>query len=437
MALELSQQQGEGVRAFGDWFRANRFNLGHSQGFFLLGGYAGTGKSSVLPNIIAETGLDLKSIAIMAPTGKAVSVIRKKLAAQGLSGLVPTTIHSAIYRYKPISIEALEDRVDRLKAELAASVGSNGRADRELAESFRLADLDLQRAYDSENPRFQLNVDSAIRNASLVIVDEASMVGEEIAADLRSFERPVLAIGDPGQLQPVGDTPGFFNRAPDVFLTEVHRQAADNPIIWFATKLRMNESIPFGHHDERLKVVSHREDQDTYDISRDLQVIVGMNKTRWEINRKTRELCGFGPTGPVKGELLICTKNSKKIPGLVNGSMVMVEEDTGDLVAGDTYYRLKFRDEDGNVHSVGAVQSVLEENYLGKDGSPADKREIYRAKGRFEQFDWCNAITAHKSQGSQWDDVVVHDESGCFRAESNKWAYTAATRAAERLTWVI
>lgn len=437
MALELSQQQGEGVKAFGAWFREQRFSLDTDIPFFLMGGYAGTGKSSILPNLIQETGLDLSRIAIVAPTGKAVNVIRKKLAAQGLGALVPSTIHSAIYRYKPVPIESLEDRVETLKLQVERAIAANGSPDRELKETYRLAQMDLERAYDSANPKFQLNVDSNIRNTQLVIVDEASMVGEEIAADLRSFGRPVLAIGDPGQLQPVNASPGFFHRAPDVFLTEVHRQAKDNPILWFATLLRQGESIPMGHHDERLKVVRPREDRDTYDMERDIQVICGTNRTRWEINRQSRALCGFGATGPVRGELMICTNNSKKIMGLVNGGMMLVEKDVGELVSGDTYYPVTARDESGTVHNFIAVQSILEENYLGKDGSPADKRDIYRAKGKCEHLDWAYAITAHKSQGSQWDDVVVHDESEVFREERNKWAYTAATRAAERLTWVV
>lgn len=436
MSLSLSQQQGEAVRSFESWFKQQRIACGPTARSYVLGGYAGTGKSSILPNLIEATGLKANKIAIMAPTGKAVSVISKKLLAQGVA-IEPSTIHSAIYRAKPLPIDALKEKVEKLE-ERAAAASALGTPDADLNEKLRIARIDLDRAYDNDTPNFQLNYDAqGVLNADLVIVDEASMVSKEIADDLRQFERPILAIGDPGQLPPVSGEPGFFNREPNFFLTEVHRQAKDNPILWLATLLREGGQAPLGTHGERLKVVTQRQDVDTFDITRDLQIIVGRNATRWQINREVRRLCGFGFTGPVPGELMICTRNSQKIPGLVNGSLVMCESSVGDLMRGGDGYYITIRDDKGQSHKVMAVQAILEENYNGKDGFTASKHAVWQAKGRFEHLDWASAITAHKSQGSQWDSVVVHDESACFREERSRWAYTAATRAAENLTWVV
>ena len=64
------------------------------------------------------------------------------------------------------------------------------------------------------------------------------MVDEELGRDLLSFGKPVLVLGDPAQLPPVKGG-GFFTEAePDIMLTEVHRQAADNPIIRMSMVVR-------------------------------------------------------------------------------------------------------------------------------------------------------------------------------------------------------
>jgi ATP-dependent exoDNAse (exonuclease V) alpha subunit len=70
--------------------------------------------------------------------------------------------------------------------------------------------------------------------AHLAIIDEVSMVNEEMANDLMSFDVPILVVGDPGQLPPIEGAGYFTNREPDIFLREIHRQAADNPIIRLA-----------------------------------------------------------------------------------------------------------------------------------------------------------------------------------------------------------
>ena len=83
----------------------------------------------------------------------------------------------------------------------------------------------------------------ANRRAKLVIIDECSMVGAELGRDLLSFGVPVLVLGDPAQLPPVEDAGFFTNGQPDIMLSEVHRQAADNPIIRLSMDVR--EAVVF------------------------------------------------------------------------------------------------------------------------------------------------------------------------------------------------
>ena len=61
----------------------------------------------------------------------------------------------------------------------------------------------------------------------------------------------------------------------------------------------------------------------------------------------------------------------------------------------------------------------------------------YAQKRESDEFDFGYALTVHKAQGSQWDDVVLFDESWAFRENRERWLYTGVTRAAKRLTVVV
>ena len=142
------------------------------------------------------------------------------------------------------------------------------------------------------------------------------MVDEELGRDLLSFGKPVLVLGDPAQLPPVKGG-GFFTEAePDVMLTEVHRQARDNPIIRLSMAVREGGRLPLGRHGES-KVV-RRTDIDAAEVTRADQVLVGLNRTRRLYNARIRELLGFRDPMPAAGEKLVCLRNDKT-QGLLNG----------------------------------------------------------------------------------------------------------------------
>lgn len=438
MSITLSPQQDTAVRTFQEWWQdtgAYARHMGDKAPYFLQEGYAGTGKSTVLPFMIEATGLELKDIGFMAPTGKAAKVMTRKMRDQNM-GAVATTIHKQIYRPKGLSAFSIEAEIFALNQRLPHAGGDETR---EINQKLSQLNRDLQRAYMEDTPSFQINPESAVSECKLLVIDEASMVSEEVADDLRSFGVPILAIGDPGQLPPVGGRPGFCNRKPDHLLEEIHRQAADNPIIWASMQIRAGKDLPVGEHGGGLlRVVRVSDDDVTYDMTRDVQIICGTNRLRWEITRNTRRLCGFDYMGPMTGEMMICIKNSKDYP-LVNGSMGIVTADTGTLKSGDITCKMFMQDEDGTNYELKCLQAVFEETYLGKGQSTSPPRAIFMAKqnASVHQFDWAYAITCHKSQGSQWDEVVVHDESMMFRDEWKRWLYTAVTRAAERLTVVV
>ena len=430
----LSPGQGAAVKAFSDWSRSAGFS-DRAAPYFLLTGYAGTGKTTILPNLIDASGFDLSEIAFMAPTGKAAKVMTRKMNAMGVQAAA-TTIHKAIYRPRMHTADRLEAEMEALKQRIPSLTEPSEIAD--YKDRIRLIERDLEKAYKEDSPQFSFNVDSAIRYKSLIVVDEASMIGTDMADDLRYFGIPILAIGDPGQLPPINDTPGFMNREADAAMTEIHRQAADNPIIALSMMVREGKRIKPGTMGSEVVICEKRDDPATYDMDRDVQIIVGRHENRWRITRKLREMQGFAGQGPVAGEMMMIMKNSRKHPDLLNGTPVLMEESVGELEEGDVLCHCKFRDEDGNSYEVPVVQGGLEENYLGKGQFTASSRAVSKARrdGDAVELDWGYAITCHKSQGSQWDDVVVHDESGFFN-EPEKWLYVGVTRAAKTLTLVL
>lgn len=102
---------------------------------------------------------------------------------------------------------------------------------------------------------FELAEGGSASSADLIVLDEVSMVNQQIAEDLRSFGKKILVMGDPGQLPPVAGAGAFTNREPDAFLAEIHRQAADSPIIRLATAARLGKPIRVGDYGDGVQVL--------------------------------------------------------------------------------------------------------------------------------------------------------------------------------------
>ena len=434
MSVTLTPKQEQVANAVRNW---------HSDPFdqtFYLAGYAGTGKTTIIPNILDMCGIAPHQVAFAAPTGKAAQVLTKKLKAFGFPSQAKT-IHSWIYTPKRMKEDALVDQLDDLKERL-----SNGKFPEgvdtvdQMEKLIELAERELSQVYNKkEGPTFNLNLESKIMGARLIVVDEASMVGTQVAGDLKSFGVPILAVGDPMQLQPVKDKRGLAVGDPNAFLDEIHRQAADNPIIYLATQVRQGKTIKHGSYgDGEVRIIKRKDDDVTLNVEREAQVLVGMNKTRYSMTRDIRGALGFHSPTPEKDEALMVVQNSRRTPTLVNGSQVWCDEAPDTLIDGEADFPMRFTDEDGNKYKVNVLQKFFE-HHVGKSPShfSADPYDIKIAqKNGAESVDFGWVITGHKSQGSQWDEVVVHDQSGCFREEADNWLYTCITRAAERLTIV-
>jgi exodeoxyribonuclease V len=253
-----------------------------------------------------------------------------------------------------------------------------------------------------------------VATADLTVIDEGSMVGGEVANDLLSFGTPTLIFTDQAQLPPVGDAGYFIRRTSDFQLTEVHRQALNSPVIELATRVRNGLPLRLGDYGGGSAVVDGISIEEMLGFD---QVIIGTHRTRHSLNRKIRRELGFGGSIPERGEKVLCLKNNRA-KGLLNGSLWTVLEATRFK---DGFIEMEIENEDG----------CKVEVVVPREGFSADGGGGYELPG--QPFAFGYAITCHKAQGSEWDSVVVIDESRWFREHRDRWLYTAITRASERV----
>src|SRR5262249_39118860 len=157
---------------------------------------------------------------------------------------------------------------------------------------------------------------------------------------LMSFGVKILVLGDPAQLPPVAGCGFFINAKPNAMLTEIHRQARDNPIIVMSMKVRAGERLTFGNYgSSRVTQLSDLENEEVVSAE---QVLVGTNRTRLCGNQFFRELFERSSPYPEKGDRLICLRN-RHDRGLLNGSLWRVEE-TPSSTADEIEMRIKPED---------------------------------------------------------------------------------------------
>lgn len=359
--MSWSPQQEGALKAVAEWLRDE-----HAPQVFYLAGFAGTGKTTLAKELAGSVA---GSVLFMAFTGKAALVLQTK----GCWGA--RTIHSTIYKSR----------------ERASGI-----------------------------TEWILDPDGPMKDAALAVVDEVSMVGPDLGSDLLSYGKKILVLGDPAQLPPVRGEGFFTARRPDFMLTEVHRQAQDNPIIRMSMDVREGRTLQFGRYGSS-RVISTR-DVDRGEVLAADQVLVGINRTRRLYNERLRKLRGFGGPVPHVGERLVCLKNNRT-KGLLNGGLW----DVADVIEAEAH----------------AIKMIVAPNDAGAVRQPVEVEvHPYFFVGRekelsipelkhSDQFDFGNALTVHKSQGSQWGYVYLFDESEAFRDDARKHLYTGLTRAAK------
>ncbi|NEH72321.1 ATP-dependent DNA helicase [Rhizobium leguminosarum] len=371
--MQFSPVQSAAIDTVAGWF----YYASADRPVFRIFGYAGTGKTTLARHFAEQVDGRVHYAAF---TGKAAMVMRKNGCENA------TTIHSTIYNFD------LDETTGRT--------------------SFKL------------KPKFEL------QGIKLFIIDECSMVDEDLGKDLLSFGIPVLVLGDPAQLPPVKGGGFFTNADPDVMLTEIHRQAQENPILRAATAVREGRPIKYGNYGA-LQIIGRGEVTAELVKSAD-QVLVGINKTRTAYNERLRELAGYKTRMPEPGDILVALKNDSTL-GVFNGGLWKVlalnKQSKGSL--NDLCVRMSVKSLDFD--NAAPVDVRVREEFFQGRGHEVDWREL---RGT-QQFDFGYALTVHKSQGSQWQNVCLFDESSTFGADRGRHLYTGITRASETLTIVM
>lgn len=444
---------------------------------FMLKGYAGSGKTTILKGLVEYLNAVEKDFALMAPTGRAAKVIREK------TGQEAYTIHKSIYSYEAM-VEIEE------------------------GDSFYYY-------YKIRN-----NVDVA---GKIFIVDEASMLSDaksegeffrfgssHLLSDLISYTRvaqpnvnsKIIFVGDPCQLPPVGDNSSKafeasylkdkFNLSSDeTEMKEVKRQGGGSGILRAAAKIRKSISARF-FNDFNLRSNGKDILNPTYETFLDTWqdaaspkiIIASKNKTCLDLNLQIRERRFGNADLPVqKSDIVIMGGNNYR-KGIFNGEFAVINE-VSDLVTqrtialrGKNPVTLNWRDvelvfPDAESNSK-IVKGKMLENFLYGDNylKPEETQALYvdftaRHKGlkpKTEEFkeaimqdEYFNcllmkygyAVTCHKAQGGEWDNVFTiwdhENQKGfdCFtdrqlkRSKDNegfyRWAYTGITRASKTL----
>jgi exodeoxyribonuclease-5 len=309
------------------------------------------------------------------------------------------------------------------------------------------------------------------RNYNLIIVDEASMVDDMMLRDLQSYGVPILAVGDHGQLPPVGGS-GILMRSPTLRLEKIHRQAEGSPIIALSKIIRETGRIPddmpeseavrFG----RIRFVERIIEERYGDASAERLLEMGLacytNKRRIGLNVAVRRARGTARTGrelPQKGEHVVCLRNIKEQKGrppVANGMRGVLQSDVARKLIRDPHGEFKTAYGEAASESgtqligsiafpedeIGAMDYEMFAPQFGREKTFGTPEELARETGihSFSMagalFDFGFAMTAHKMQGSGYDDLVaVVERPGPVDEDTwRRWQYTVVTRAVSKLT---
>lgn len=404
VTLEFSPDQRAAIDAIRQWADSGREH-------FRLGGLAGTGKTSIsalLPQLLGT------SLQFAAPTGRAASVLTKKM------GIEARTLHSLLYVAESSTqhdrdCKCSEDHT--LRNEAGECIDEEGR---------RLVCMRVGCICPS-SIRWVKRTEAMEPEpmADILVIDEASMVGQLLYSDVCELPCRKIWVGDYGQLPPVMDGRGVLSESNlDAKLVQIHRQQGDpagSNIVDLAHAVRT-----YGREAARawegpgVTVKSMPISAAKLKADPDRMVICWKNSTRVRQNAQMRARLGY--TDPlVVGDKVICLRNNRDAM-VFNGQMGIIKEITGET---KFVYKAVVAMEDGNVFTGDLVKAQFGQEKTINDGYGA-------------LFDYGYCITAHKSQGSESDEVVVLMEGyQDMGAGDPRWAYTAITRAKKSLTLVM
>jgi exodeoxyribonuclease-5 len=379
-----TEEQKEGLERTKKWW------LKQYKQIWTVVGEAGTGKSTFISMILNALKIEQNDVLYMTYIGRAaLNLVMKGVNAQ--------TIHSAIYNF-----------------DLVPKLDENN-------------EVLLVNGHTVTVPVFTKK-ESLMSNIKLIVIDEGSMVPENIAKDVMSFNIPIIVLGDLAQLPPVFGLP-FFLKNPDVILTQHMRHTRDSPIYYLANKATKGEYIKPGKYGNNCFVLEREYLNDTMLLKSDA-VICGKNSTRNEINYHVRhDLMKIDKDFPVVGDKMVCRQNNWKLClknniFLINGMVGYIKN-----IYMDSY-------SSGSI-DIDFQPDFFQNSYFEKISMDykylmcSDKSKY--GMSRTNKFEYAYAITCHLAQGSEYDTVLIFDERMGTSDFYNHWLYTAITRASKNL----
>lgn len=354
--------------------------------YTVIAGYAGTGKTYIIKYIIDSLNISESQVAYIAYTGKASLVLKQRGCTNAM------TAHKLLYN---------------------AEEQSDG------TYNF-IPKQTLDRKYQ------------------LIVVDELSMIPTEMWELLLTHKVYILALGDPGQLPPINGNTDLLQH-PHAFLSEIVRQALDNPIIRLSMDIRNGQELK-DINSKTCRIVDYSHVSNKLLLGADI-VICGRNKTRHFLNQRVRKAIWEDnySDAPIDGDKIICLQNkwnivnNLKLP-LINGEIGKVSNISLEKTALYNPFMLADFEYGG-----GKVRDLAMDYKLFTKQQPTINKEnymLYPVDSRPIQFDYGYAITCHKAQGSEWDKVVVFNEQLGDKQDHIRWLYTAVTRSSNKLVVV-
>lgn len=364
MDITLTDQQNKAFNLIKDFIKS-------PNKVFILSGYAGTGKSTIISKIFEE--ITDKKIGVISFTGKSVSILTNK-------GIPAMTIHHFCYEVKKVKEKNIE---------------------------FKLLDI-------------------PVKKCDVVIVDEASMVDKEMLSDLLKFPHKLIFVGDPFQLPPIGEDPLLF-QSSDFTLTEIIRQNNDSGILNLSMRIRNQEELKEETSSDYIvrELNSMPKDELVHELLNTDQILTVLNDMRVKLNNNIRKLYKRESELPEVGDKLILTKNLwyiKSEQSLVNG---LVGTCKYIQPTSYPYGRLGFlpKDYENQVLLDTDLSNFYKEKF---DNTPKSYRTA--------RFDFAYAITVWKYQGSESDNIVAILPKNIKWVDKYRLYYTAITRAKKKLT---
>ena len=385
--MVLTTKQEEGLR-----IAVQRYK--DKEPYTCIAGYAGSGKSTLVRFIVDALQVPLNEVCYIAYTGKAAQVLRRKGCANAM------TAHRLLYRSIPL-----------------------------------------------ENGRFRHIPRKSIEPFQVIIVDEVSMLPKRMWETLLAHNKYVIALGDPGQLPPVGGDNNDILEHPHVFLDEIMRQAQENEIIRLTMHIREGKRLEaFSGND--VRIVPRSEIQKDGFLFWADQILCAKNVTRRQFNSIIRQVSlHVDDNLPIVGDKVICLRNDWDFVNLSGDALVNGLSGTVNKITYVDWQHPSYNpfmektpiiDITTDYDENSSFEGIDIDYKLFNEGEPSINWQNWKkipAIYHPHEFDYGYVITVHKAQGSEWDKVTVFEEymKDQSREDFKRWLYTATTRAAKKL----